>query len=109
MPYIHDPFPQLTTEAYRRRGQRPALGRDPLALPWEGDPLIMQTYGPYVGSGLRAQVPAPYRPVGATDGKAKNTLFMFALLGVVVWFGLRATRPKKKNPRRRKNRKRRRA
>lgn len=89
MPYLHDPYPSLSKPPYERLGSvlDPTFGPDALV-----------SYGPYVGSGYNVQVPAPYRPVGATDaGEIGNRLLAFALIGGAIWLGLRLTRPKRKN------------
>lgn len=89
MTYIHDPYPELSKRPYQRAG----LGRDPLALPWEGDPAVYETYGPYIGAGMKARVPPPYRPVGAGElaGFGITTL---AVAAAALWIGYQVLKEK---------------
>lgn len=93
MAYIHDPYPWLSRPPYQR------MGADPLSLPWANDPgAVLDTYGPYVGSGMNAQVPPPYQPVGAGElaGFGITTL---ALAAGAIWLGYQIFGGKKrKNP-----------
>lgn len=77
------------------------MGRDPLELPWAGDTSVYETYGPFVGAGMRAKVPPPYRPVAGGE-LASFSVTTLAFAAAAIWFGYQIFGKKKRsNPGRR--------